>query len=272
MANELSTVLVTKWNKETQMAFQQKEARLNQIGQVVKDVGAETYKFPKLAAITAVAGPALGSDHAGIASVHTEASITLADRYAPVFLNELEMLKAAENDSLRQTYQENSRRSINNWTDSTIVTALDTLNTTGVTATGAFTYTKFLEAQELLNAADVDMEDNFLVVGARQVRDMLGISQFTSADYASLHKVYNGGIASVLGVNVIMSNKLTLTTTFRDCFLVNKRAVGIAYACDPKTTIDWIPEKSQFLANTKVSMGAVTIQQAGVVEIKCDET
>lgn len=271
MANELSTVLITKWNKETQMAFQQKEARLNAIGQVIRGVGAETYKFPKLAAITAVAGPSLGSDHAGIASVHTDATITLADRYAPVYLNELEMKKAAEGDSLRQAYQENSRRSINNWTDSQIVAALDASNTTGVTATGAFTFTKFLEAQEIMNAADVDMEDNFLVVGARQVRDMLAIDQFTNADYASLHKVYNGGVASVLGVNVIMSNKLTLTTTFRDCFLVNKRALGIAYACDPQTTIDWVPEKSQFLANTKVSMGATTIQSAGVVEIKCDE-
>ena len=108
MANELSTVLITKWNKETQMAFQQKEARLNQIAQVVRGVGAETYKFPKLAAATTAAAPALGSDHAGGTPVHTEATITLTDQYSTDYIKELEMLKAAENDSLRKTYQENT--------------------------------------------------------------------------------------------------------------------------------------------------------------------
>lgn len=272
MANELSTVAITRWKKETKLQFQQVTRRFSDdVVDAYHDVGAGTYKFPKLAKIAATDMPALGSDHAGIASVHEEAAATMTTKTAPLYFFDHEMKQAADSDKLRMKYQRNSLASINRQIDALVATELASDKTDISTTTGAFTYDKFLEAMEKLDAADVDEEDRILVVGPHQVREMFGISEIINNDYSQLHSLQNGKIANILGVKVIKYNGLPTTTTFRKCFLYQRSALGLAFACDPKVEYDYLVQKSQHIVNTYMSAGAEVIEAAGNVQILCDE-
>ena len=52
----------------------------------------------------------------------------------------------------------------------------------------------------------------------------------------------------------------------------HKAAVGIAIGIDMKTTIDWVAQKTSWLANGMYKAGAVAREPQGIVRIIYDET
>ncbi len=288
MANELSTVLGTQWDAEVKVQFQQKGARIARPDFVnyVPNVNAEFHKFRKLASLSAIGAaagvvnkPALGADVSNTLAIHSEATATLVDKMVPIYFSQLEMDKLVNGgDGMRMGYVRSTVAEAGKWMDDQIITAIDASNTALVTndnSTG-FTYAKLLEAIAIADEAEVDEEDRVLVVGARQISDMLNITQLTNNQYEALHKLMATGYAEVMGMPVIKSQRLTTGTNaalnpYRNCYLAQKSAIGFAVSKEPTTTIDWIPEKTQFLVNTTVSSGATVIESAGVINIPCEE-
>ena len=61
-------------------------------------------------------------------------------------------------------------------------------------------------------------------------------------------------------------------TNASQAFMWHKAAIGIAIGIDMKTTIDWVAQKTSWLANGMYKAGAVAREPQGIVRIVYDET
>jgi hypothetical protein len=57
----------------------------------------------------------------------------------------------------------------------------------------------------------------------------------------------------------------------RVAFAYQKSAIGLAIGLDMKTTIDWVAQKTSWLANGIFKAGAVAREPQGIVKIQYDE-
>lgn len=269
MAITTSAVFISQFSEEIKQAFQQRESKLQNAVRAHRNVVGSTYSFPVLGKFTANT-KARNADVTGIEPLHSSVLATLADSYAPIYLDQLDQLKT--NVSLREEYVSGTVSAINRVIDQTIITAAVAGTIATATTAGGWTYAKHLEAVTMLNAADVDEEDRYMVIGAKQLGEMLNETKVISADYtAGLVPAMSGKIGTFMGFNVIVSNLLPTATSVRTVLYFNKRAIGLAIGQDPKTEVNYIPQKASTLVNTMVSLGSVIVDPAGIVEMPCTE-
>jgi len=139
-----------------------------------------------------------------------------------------------------------------------------------------FTLAKWLEALRILNANDVDPnEEKTLVIGSSQLGALLNTTEIKSADYNSVKALVNGQIDTYLGCKVIRSERLPLHTSYtkaRKCLLYTKSAITLAigqdYTSRIDTRVDLSMAKQLYFAMT---MGASRMEETKVVEIVCNE-
>jgi len=136
------------------------------------------------------------------------------------------------------------------------------------------TIDKILQTKELLDADENDPADmRTLVLGSRQMRDLLNTTEITSSDYTNVKALVRGEINDFLGFKIIRSERLGLATADRTCLAFTKSAIGLGIGRDVITRIDPRPDVSYamqiYLAFTA---NATRVHEEGVVEIHCDET
>lgn len=136
------------------------------------------------------------------------------------------------------------------------------------------TLDKLLEAKEKLDAAEVDPAfSRYLVLSARQIRNLLRNTQVTSADYANVKALVSGEIDTFLGFKFIRSELLPVdTNSDRLCYAYTGAAISFGVAQEPTTRV---AERTDKRFATQVytwgSFGAVRLEEVQVVEIACDE-
>ena len=152
-------------------------------------------------------------------------------------------------------------------------TSFTAANQIAVGAAG-LTINKLIEAKELLDAADVDPdEERYIAVAASQVIDLLKTTEVTSVDYASVKALVEGKIDTFMGFKFIRTQRLALATTTRTCLAWAKSGMLLAKRQDMVSKIDQIPTKhyaNQLYAS--VSCGASRMEEAKCVEIACLES
>ena len=263
-----------QWSDDVKHAFQQMGSRLRPACRVVTGVEGDRYNFNKLASTT-VTTKTRNQDVTINTPTHSIATATLEDRYSALMLDKLDMNKVMKSGDMRKEYVMSTASAINRFVDDQIIAAMDAGHTNLATTPTGLTFPRLLDAVEKLNEADVDAGERYLVVGAKQISEALAIEQLTSADYSNLLAVQQGHVKQALGFTWVLSNRLTLDTVpatdERQCYAFNKSAVGVAFGDDVMTEINYVPEKVGYLVNTMVSMNAVTIEDAGVVELRCQE-
>lgn len=133
---------------------------------------------------------------------------------------------------------------------------------------------KILAALELLNAADADPdEQKILVIGAKQVTNLLQEVELTSGDYVLLKPLMDGKVVRWGGFDIIMSNRLYVASSVRYCLAYLKnRAFGYLLGQDIMTKAETRADKS-FSVQCFASMdcGAVRLEEEAVIEIACQE-
>ena len=143
-----------------------------------------------------------------------------------------------------------------------------------VHASGGLTLAKLLSAKEVLDAADVDPdEQRFVVCAAGQIADLLTVTQVTSSDYATVKALAAGQIDTYLGFKFIQSQRLGQDSTpSRQCLAFTKSAIGLAVGADITTKISERADKNYatqvFLSMT---IGATRIEEEKMVEIAAVE-
>mgnify|MGYP003625313122 FL=1 len=107
-----------------------------------------------------------------------------------------------------------------------------------VHGSAGLTLAKLLEAKEILDSSDVDPDEpRYMIVTAKQLQNVLGVEQITSADYSSVKALVQGEIDTFLGFNFIRTERLVTDGTNRLALAFTQNAIGLALGQDINTKI-----------------------------------
>ena len=134
---------------------------------------------------------------------------------------------------------------------------------------------KLRAAAKALNDKNVPAENRHLLVHSSQLDSMLGETEISSADFASVKALVRGEVNSFMGFQIHTigdrdEGGLPKPST-RTCFAWHQDSMGYAESMAQKSEVNYIPEKTSFLVSSMFSAGAVAIDDEGIVKISCTE-
>lgn len=138
-----------------------------------------------------------------------------------------------------------------------------------ITATSGLTIAKLREVKKLLMLADVSSMEDFSFVGSfREIDNLLGTLEATSADFNSVKSLVNGDVKTFMGMNFVYTNQVTRATGVDTCVAYAKSGIQLAISLDLATRIDERPDLNYAKqVYSRMSLGAVRLEEAKVVQI-----
>lgn len=136
---------------------------------------------------------------------------------------------------------------------------------------------KLRKLQELFytNEVDLDEEEAYVAISPKCNNQLLSETQVNSKDYNVDRDgkpiLVKGRINQFLGFNFIVTNRLTLSGTTRQCVAWVKSGMYLGMWSDIKTPIDWLPEKQSWQIAVTAFFGATRLENGRVIQIDCVE-
>lgn len=279
MSTSLPTAAIASFDQDVKHAYQDM-GKLRDTVRVKTGVVGSTHRFPKLGAGLATKRVPQ-TDVIPMNLQHTNQTATLEDwnaaEYTDVFND------AKTNISEREELAGSIAKAISRREDQLIIDALEATATTLTVAAsigGANTdlnVDKLRRAKRLLGNNGVGEDEELTYAGSyTQQEGLLGETEATSADFNTVRALVNGEISQFMGFSFKWladraEGGLDLTGGDRTTFAYAKSAVGHAVGMDQRMEVNYIPQKTAWLANMLFSAGSIEIDAGGVVEITCDE-
>ena len=145
----------------------------------------------------------------------------------------------------------------------------------GTTNTG-MTLAKILEALFILDSNDVPEMDRVMVYAAKQLYDLLlNVDQVDSVLYNDVRALMKGRFDEFGGFRWIRTQLLPTagTPSIRSCIAYQKKFMLLGETKGMQTKIDILPQQSGATqVRTTWYGGGTRMEEAGVVQISCDET
>lgn len=220
--------------------------------------------------------------------VHAKVPVTLADWHAAEYTDIF--AAATVNFDEQQELAYTIAQAIQRREDQLIIDALEAANGTNMTVSqniggtnSGLNIDKIRKAARLLDDNGVPMNDRYYVGAVRGKEDLLGLQQATSSDYANVKALVNGDIDTFMGfkffwVPTLSEGGLQLSANVRKNFAFHKASVGLAVGLDNQVKVDWVPQKTSWLACQTYKAGAIyregttgTTQIRGIVELSVYE-
>ena len=208
------------------------------------------------------------------ADSNTQTTATLREWHDLVRKTEFNIL-SSQGDQ-RRIMQETSMGVINRRIDNSVIAALDGgTNNTGAAAVASLDLVVW--AQTILgnNQIPLDDEDNlFAVISPAFNGYMMQVPEYASADYVEV-KPFTGPTRRFrrwMGFNWSVHGRLTNsvgaggTGSSEQCFFFHRNAIGCAvHKAGIDASVGWDDEQAYSWARTTVHLGAVLLQNAGLV-------
>ena len=123
---------------------------------------------------------------------------------------------------------------------------------------------------------EAESEQRFIVVRAQALQKLLEDNTVTSSDFNTIRALVNGELDTFLGfqfkvIGTRVEGGLPGVAADRTAFAWHRAAIGIAIGIDLKTTIDWVAQKTSWLANGVYKSGCTAREPQGIVKIQYDE-
>ena len=128
---------------------------------------------------------------------------------------------------------------------------------------------------EIFNRNDVDPDEpKCFVIGPKQARKLLQLTEANSGDFNAMRPLQSKGyVDNWMGYTWIMSNRLALNSSVRECFAMTKKAIGFHVAKDIWSRAEEDPSASYDIAvYTASSFGAVRVQDKHLVWVRAADT
>lgn len=141
-------------------------------------------------------------------------------------------------------------------------------------STEGMTLNKLIRARKLLLALNNEPDANYhICISPYQLDDLLKITQIGSADYNTVKALMAGEIEKFMGFTFHVSNRLlTDGNGYRRLPCWAEDGVLLGVSADQDVMIDVLPQKRHSTqVRVSIDMGAVRMEEAKVVEIKCQE-
>ena len=131
------------------------------------------------------------------------------------------------------------------------------------------------EILEIFNANDVPMEEpKVAVIGPRQVRQLMNLTEQTSSDYVQAQALQQNGIVpNWMGFTWIMSTRLlTPATAQKDCLFFTRKALGFHLPEDIMTFVERDPGLSYaWRPYAQFTAGAVRVEDEHMVWLQAKD-
>lgn len=239
-----------------------------------------THQFPKMG--KGLATPRIPqTDVIPMNIDHTNAVAILEDWNAPEYTDVFDEQKV--NYSERALLAGTIANAIGRREDQLIIDALDASGTSNTVAKtigtlAAMNVDKARKAKSLLDALAVPATDRVMVISAIGLEQLLGQTPAISGDFNTVRALVNGEINTFLGFKWITMDTrdaaeggLPLAGTDRTAFAYHKHSMGLAVGKEKMTEVNYIAEKTSWLANGLFIAGSIAIDVEGIVDITYDE-
>ena len=244
MAQNVTTAFVTLFDAEVKQAYQAASV-LRGTMRTRTGVSGNTVKFPKIGkGVATVRVPQ--TDVTPLNVTYTQVTATMSDYIAAEYSDIFQ--QSHINFDERRELVDVVSKSIARRMDQLCIDALNASSGTAVATSigGASTnmnIEKIRASSKALNTKNVPAGDRYLLIHASQLDAMLGETELTSQDFASV----------------------------KACFAWHKDAMGYAESMAQKSEVNYIPEKTSFLVSSMFSAGSIAIDDEGIVKISCTE-
>ncbi len=286
MSQEITTAMVEQYKQNVDLLSQQKGSRLRNAVRVETVVGENAF-FEQIAATAAQLKTTRHMDTPQTDTPHARRRVSLADYVWADFVDMEDLVRTLIDPT--SPYAVNAVNAFGRSMDDVIYAAMRGTAYTGKaggTATSlpsgqkiaegntGMTIAKLIAAKELFWANDVDEDDEFFIMcSGKELGDLLGTTQVTSADYNTVKALVRGEIDTFMGFKFIRSERITVTTDIAYCPAWAKSGVVLGLGADIHTRISERADKN-YLTQVwcGMSIGATRLEEDKVVEIAVDQT
>ena len=286
MSTEITTAFVEQYSSNIQMLSQQKGSLLRDKVRVESVVGKNAF-FDQVGSVTATVRSTRHSDTPQADTPHSRRRVTLADYEFADLIDDLDKVRMLVDPT--SSYAQAAAFAMGRAMDDVIITAATGDASTGVaggtttalpagqiiaeSGTTGMNIAKLREAKEILDLADVDPSlPRHIVVGPKQISDLLGTTEVTSSDFNTVKALAAGDVNTFLGFDFCVSNRLAIASSKRKCIAFVQDGVALAVGKDSTARID---ERSDKGYATQVyysaAFGATRMEEAKVVEVQAHE-
>ena len=277
MAINVSTAFVDLFDSEVKQAYQA-ESVLRGTMRTRTGVAGNTVKFPTIGkGVATLRVPQ--TDVTPLNVTYGQVTATMEDYIAAEYSDIFQQshINFDERSELVQVVSKSIARRM----DQIMIDALNAATGTTAVATGIGGSTTNMNIEKLratakaMNQNNVPSEGRHLLMHASQLDALLGETEITSQDFASVKALVQGEINTFMGFKILTvgdrdEGGLPKPST-RTCFAWHKDSMGYAESMAQKTEVNYVPEKTSFLVSSMFSAGSVSIDGAGIVKISCTE-
>jgi len=276
MAQNVTAAFVTLFESEVKQAYQA-ESILRGTMRTRTNVQGNTVKFPKIGkGVATIRVPQTDVTPLNVTYDQVDLSMSdyIAAEYSDIF--QQSHINFDERRELVEVVSKSIARRLDQLCIDAMTGAAGTTVATGVGgATSNMNLAKLRATAKAFNEKNVPAEGRHLLMHASQLDALLGETETTSSDFATVKALVRGEISAFMGFNILTigdrdEGGLPKPST-RSCFAWHKDAMGYAESMAQKTEVNYIPEKTSFLVSSMFSAGAKAIDSEGIVQINCTE-
>ena len=285
MSNQITTAFVQQYSNNVQMLSQQKGSLLRNTVDSETIVGKNAF-FEQVGQAVAQKRTTRHADTPQIDTPHSRRRVSMVDYEYADLIDKQDQVRTLIDPT--SSYAQAAAFALGRSMDDEIISAVSGNAFSGETGsttvalpsaqkitesgTDGLTLAKLRSAKEKFDSASVDPSiQRYLVVGPKQISDLLNTTQVTS-DFNTVKALVNGEINQFLGFTFITSNRLSIASSKRLCLAYAGDGIKLALGQDIMTRID---ERSDKGYATQVyvcmTMGATRMEEEKVVTIEAHE-
>lgn len=286
MSKNLTNAAVIEFDNEVKHIYQGMRTLRNTVSLRTGVVG-ESYKFTRMGKGTANQ-KATQADVTPMDIAHARQTATMQNWNAPEYTDIFD--QAEVNFDERQELAYTIAGAIGRREDQLVIDACtavtfaatndgnaDTGRVFDISGTRNFDFEVVRQAAQHLNEIECENMDRHFVIQAGVLNELLSTAQTSSTDYVTIKTLMNGEIDTWMGfkwhvIGVRSEGGLPGSTGSEIAYAYHKSALGLAIGIDMKTSIDWVPQKTSWLANGIFKAGAVAREPQGIIKVIYDET
>lgn len=286
MSKFLTQAAVTEFDSEVKHEYQG-QGNLRNTVSLRTNVTGEAYKFTRM-------GKGLANQKASQADVtpmdisHARQTADLDNWNAPEYTDIFDQSEV--NFDEKQELAKTIAKALSRREDQLIIDALagvsfaatndedpDTGRVFDVSASSNFSLSLIRSAAGHLDDIEADESDRHIVLRSQAMQKLLEDTTVTSSDFNTVKALVMGDLDTYMGfkfhkIGTRKEGGLPGVAADREAFAYHKASIGLAIGLDMKTTIDWIAQKTSWLANGIFKAGAVAREPQGIVKLQYDET
>lgn len=274
MSTQLPSIARIEFDAQVKAAYQARGKLRRHVRTKMNVTGGEV-RFPR-------AGRGVATrriPHTDVVPMNTSfvnVTCTLQDWIASEYSDVFDMQKSQVDE--RAVVADNIGAAIGRREDQLILDALDAANASATIVAGGtgLTDAKMRRAQAFFDRRAVPVGQRKMVISARGKEDLLADPRFSSRDFVESFVIRTGQLPQIYGFDIeVIEDRdeggLPIAANIRTCFAWDQQALGLAVGLDGAVKVDWIPNKTSWLAAQYFSGGAVAIDTLGVLEIEASE-